>query len=65
MHGTPAQVLADRAARSVAVTGQQRLGYVAPADGTYYLEVRAGGPSRTADRYELSVARGKPGSGSA
>jgi hypothetical protein len=65
VHGTPAQVLADRAARSVAVTGQQRLGYVAPADGTYYLEVRAGGPSRAADRYELSVARGKPGSGSA
>jgi subtilisin family serine protease len=49
----PAQ---ERAVRSLAVNGQQRLAFVAPAAGVYYLEVSAGGPSRAADRYELSLA---------
>jgi subtilisin family serine protease len=62
--GTPEQLRTDRAARSVTVAGQQRLGYVAPVAGTYYLEVRAGGPSRSIDRYELSIARGEPSPGS-
>jgi subtilisin family serine protease len=50
------KVLPDRAALSAAVAGQQRLGYVARLAGTYYLEVKAGGPSRPPDRYQLSVA---------
>ena len=52
----------DRAARSIAIAGQQRLAFVAPAAGTYYLEVKAGGKSRGVDEYGLSVAVRKPGS---
>jgi len=63
INGTATQVGASRAARSIAVAGQQRLSYVAPATGVYYLEVKAGGPSRAADRYELSLARRKPSAG--
>jgi subtilisin family serine protease len=63
VNGTPAQLQSDRAVTSAAVNGQQRLAYVAPATGVYYLEVKVGGPSRAADRYDLSVARRKSGSG--
>jgi hypothetical protein len=60
--GSATEMSAGRAARSIAVAGQQRLSYVAPATGVYYLEVTTGARSRAADRYDLSVARGKPGS---
>ena len=54
--GPPREILATRAARSTNVAGQQRLGYVAPVAGTYYLEVSIGGMNRLPDRYALSVA---------
>jgi hypothetical protein len=54
---SPKQGLGDRASRSITVAGQQRLAYVAAETGVYYLEVKAGGPLRAADRYSLSVAR--------
>jgi subtilisin family serine protease len=54
--GPPREVLTSRAAHSTIVGGQQRLGYVAPVEGTYYLEVAVHGPSRALDRYALSVA---------
>ena len=45
--GGPARsLLPNRAALSSSVAGQQRLGYVAPVAGTYYLEVKDGGASR-------------------
>jgi subtilisin family serine protease len=57
----PARMLtADRAARSIAVSGQQRLGYRVPATGTYYVEVKVGTPTRMPDRYRLSVAVDPP-----
>ena len=62
INGSATEVRDSRAARSIAVAGQERLSYIAPATGVYYLEVKAGGTSRAADRYELSVARRKPGS---
>ncbi|HEY4348005.1 MAG TPA: S8 family serine peptidase [Gaiellaceae bacterium] len=49
-------VLSDRAARSAAVSGQQRLGYRVAAAGTYYLEVKTGAPSRAPERYRLSLS---------
>ena len=58
--GPARSLLPDRAALSSDVAGQQRLGYVAPAAGTYYLEVKDGGASRQPDRYQLSVATRKP-----
>lgn len=58
--GPARSLLPDRAALSSSVAGQQRLGYVARAAGTYYLEVKDGGPSRQTDRYQLSVAIRKP-----
>jgi subtilisin family serine protease len=54
--GPPREILATRAARSTDVSGQQRLGYVAPAAGTYYLEVGIDGTNRLPDSYALSVA---------
>ena len=54
--GPASSLLPDRAALSSSVAGQQRLGYVAPVAGTYYLEVKDGGASRQPDRYQLSVA---------
>ena len=54
--GPPREVLASRAAQSMSVGGQQRLGYVAPVEGTYFLEVEIGRPSRALDLYSLSVA---------
>ena len=54
--GPPREVLASRAAQSMEVGGQQRLGYVAPVTGTYYVEVSILRPSRALDRYALSVA---------
>jgi hypothetical protein len=62
LNASPAQVRAQQAVGSGAVNGQQRLAYVAPAAGLYYLEVKAGGPTRAADRYSLSVARRKAAS---
>jgi subtilisin family serine protease len=60
--GPPAQAAGDRVAQSVDVAGQQRLGFTAPATGTYYIEVKALAGSRAPDRYSLSVALRKPGS---
>jgi subtilisin family serine protease len=60
--GSPTEIQDDRAARSIAVAGQQRLSYLVPATGIYYLEVTTTAKSRAADRYDLSVARRKPGS---
>ncbi|HEX4518958.1 MAG TPA: S8 family serine peptidase [Gaiellaceae bacterium] len=54
--GPAKKLLPDRAALSASVAGQERLGYVVPVAGTYYLEVKDGGPSRPPDRYQLSVA---------
>jgi subtilisin family serine protease len=54
--GPPREILATRAAQSTSVSGQQRLGYVAPVAGTYYLEVGINGPNRLPDQYALSVA---------
>jgi subtilisin family serine protease len=54
--GSTRGLLPDRAALSSSVTGQQRLGYVAPAPGVYYLEVKIDAPSRAVDVYRLSVA---------
>jgi hypothetical protein len=65
VNGTLTELGSDRAVTSAAVNGQQRLSYVAPATGVYYLEVKVGGPSRAADRYELSVARRKAGTSAA
>lgn len=58
--GSPEQMRTDRAARSITVSGQQRLAYIASMTGVYYLEVKAGGPARAADAYALSVAQRKP-----
>jgi subtilisin family serine protease len=52
----PRSLLADRAATSSAVSGQQRLGYAVPATGTYYLEVKLDAPNHAPDRYQLAVA---------
>jgi subtilisin family serine protease len=52
----PRSLLADRAARSTVVSGQQRLSYTVPATGTYYLEARLASPNHAPDRYQLSVA---------
>jgi hypothetical protein len=62
VNGSGMEIGNDRAARSIAIAGQQRLAFVAPAAGTYYLEVKAGGKSRGVDEYGLSVAVRKPGS---
>jgi hypothetical protein len=60
VNGSPEQVRVDRAARSIMVSGQERLAYVASTTGVYYLEVKVGGPTRAADVYALSVAMRKP-----
>ena len=52
----PRSLLADRAARSRAVSGQQRLGYSVTATGTYYLEAKLAAPNHAPDRYQLSVS---------
>ena len=54
--GPARSLLPNRAALSSSIAGQQRLGYLAPVAGTYYLEVKDGGASRQPDRYQLSVA---------
>jgi hypothetical protein len=47
---------AQPAARSVEVEGQQRLVYLVPAGGIYYIEVEALAGSRAPDGYRLSVS---------
>jgi hypothetical protein len=59
VNGSPTEIQGDRAARSIAVAGQQRLSYVVPATGVYYLEVTTSTKSRAADEYNLSVATRK------
>jgi serine protease len=59
--GTPtvqgeAAVLPDRAATAVAVGGQQRLAFLVPKTGTYYLEVEFDPPAQRRISYSLSVA---------
>jgi hypothetical protein len=59
--GTPsvegeAAVPPDRAATAVAVGGQQRLAYLVPKTGTYYVEVRFVPPAQGRLTYTLSVA---------
>jgi hypothetical protein len=59
--GTPsvegeAAVPPNRAATAVAVGGQQRLAYLVPKTGTYYLEVRFVPPAQGRLTYTLSVA---------
>ena len=50
-------ILGNRAARSAPVGGQQRLAFVAPVAGKYFLEVRAGSPTRDRPVYQLSVSK--------
>jgi hypothetical protein len=59
VNGTASEIQGDRAARSIAVAGQQRLSYLVPATGVYYLEVTTNSRSRAADTYDLSVASRK------
>jgi hypothetical protein len=59
VYGSASEIQDDRAARSIAVAGQQRLSYVAPATGVYYLEVTTSAKSRAPDKYDLSVATRK------
>ena len=59
--GTPtveglAAVLPDRAATAVPVGGQERLAFLVPATGTYYLEVKFVPPSQGRITYTLAVA---------
>jgi hypothetical protein len=59
--GTPtvegeAAVLPDRAATAVPVGGQQRLAFLVPKSGTYYLEVDFVPPAQGRISYSLSVA---------
>ena len=54
--GPARTVLANRAARGTATSGQERLSYHATADGTYYVEVEAGAPTKAPGRYSLSLA---------
>ncbi len=51
-----AAVPPDRAATAVAVGGQQRLAYLVPKTGTYYVEVRFVPPAQGRLTYTLSVA---------
>jgi hypothetical protein len=48
----------NRAATAVAVGGQQRLAYLVPKSGTYYVEVRFVPPAQGRLTYMLSVATG-------
>jgi len=57
---SPRLLLDDRAARSSAAGGQQRLSYTVPVTGTYYLEAKVASPTRDPDQYELSVSIDKP-----
>jgi hypothetical protein len=59
VNGSASEIQDDRAARSIAVAGQQRLSYAVPATGVYYLEVTTSAKSRAADKYDLSVATRK------
>jgi Subtilase family len=54
--GVARTVLANRAARGTATSGQERLSYQATSTGVYYVEVEAGGPTRGPGRYTLSLA---------
>jgi Subtilase family len=54
--GPARTVLANRAARGTATSGQERLAYHATANGTYYVEVEAGAPTKAPGRYSLSLA---------
>jgi serine protease len=59
--GTPsvegvAAVLPDRAATAVPVGGQQRLAFLVPKTGTYYLEVKFLPPAQGRITYTLAVA---------
>jgi hypothetical protein len=59
VNGSPTEIQDDQAARSIAVAGQQRLSYLVPTTGVYYLEVTTSSKSRAADKYDLSVATRK------
>jgi subtilisin family serine protease len=48
--------LGDRADTAVAVGGQQRIGFSAPAGGVYYLEATVTRPTRNPVTYRLAVA---------
>jgi subtilisin family serine protease len=52
--------LADRAAAAVAVGGQQRIAFSAPAGGVYYLEATLTAPTRNPVAYQLAVATRHP-----
>ena len=49
-------VLSDEAALATAVAGQQRLSFVVPATGVYYLQVKDDAPTRWPVEYRLGVA---------
>ena len=46
----------NKAATALTVGGQQRLAYVVPATGSYYLEVKFVPPARARVTYTLAVA---------
>ncbi len=48
--------LAERAAATLAVGRQQRIGFAAPVGGVYYLEARLTAPTRNPVAYRLAVA---------
>ncbi len=50
-------ILGNRAARSAPVGGQQRLAFVAPVTGKYFLQVRVGSPTHDRPVYQLSVEK--------
>jgi subtilisin family serine protease len=61
--GNPQDVrvtLADRSATAAAVGGQQRIAFLAPVGGVYYLEARLTAPSRNPVAYQLAVATRHP-----
>jgi hypothetical protein len=55
--GDTRAVIANRAARSTPVGGEQRLEFEAPRAGRYFLQVRVGNPTRERPVYDLSVAK--------
>jgi Subtilase family len=52
--------LANRAAQSARIGGQERLAYTATAPGTYYLEVKLVAPTQDPVTYRLGVAARRP-----
>jgi hypothetical protein len=55
--GDSRAVLANRAARSSPVGGDQRLVFQAPAAGKYFLQVRVGNPTRERPIYGLAITK--------